>query len=126
MFELGFEFRLSDEIRTMPINLSNLIFATADKSSELEPLNPRPPGPFIIMKKMLSCLIIGMILLGGAFWGCSDRKEPPPEKGAIRQMTDEVARDAVNQIRTPIDKARSAAKQQEEKNRELDDALKRQ
>ena len=78
------------------------------------------------MKKKLSYLVIVMLLLTGAFWGCSDRKEPAPEKGAIRQMTDEAAHEAVNQIRTPIDKARSAAKQQEEKNKELDDALKKQ
>jgi hypothetical protein len=82
------------------------------------------------MKKTLfTSLIVSLIaaiLLTGAFSGCSDRKEPPPEKGAIRQMTDEAAKEAVNQIRTPINKARSAAKQQEEKNRELDDALNKQ
>ena len=33
-------------------------------------------------------------------------------------MTEETAREAVNQIRTPIDKARSVAKQQE-KNKEF-------
>ena len=78
------------------------------------------------MKKTLSYFFIGLILLSGAFWGCSDKKEPPSEKGAIRQMTDEVAKEAVNQIRTPIDKARSAAKQQEDKNKQLDDALQKQ
>jgi len=34
--------------------------------------------------------------------------------------------DKDNQIRTPIDKARAAAKLQEDKNKELDDALKKQ
>jgi hypothetical protein len=71
-------------------------------------------------------MVVALILLGGAFWGCSDKKEPAAEKGAIRQMTDEAAREAVNQIRTPIDKARSAAKQQEERNKELNDAVKKQ
>jgi hypothetical protein len=58
--------------------------------------------------------------------GCSDKdkKEPPAPKSAIKQMTDAVARDAVDRIRTPIEKARSAAKQQEGKNRELDEAVK--
>jgi len=78
------------------------------------------------MKSTLSYCLIVMLLLNGAFLGCSDKKEPAPEKGAIRQMTDEAAREAVKQIRTPIDKARSAAKQQEEKNKEMDDALKKQ
>ena len=66
------------------------------------------------------------MLLSGAFWGCPDKKEPGSEKGAIKKMTEETAREAVNQIRTPIEKARSVAKQQEEKNKEMDDALKKQ
>jgi hypothetical protein len=78
------------------------------------------------MKKILSEMVVALILLGGVFWGCSDKKEPAAEKGAIRQMTDEAAREAVNQIRTPIDKARSAAQQQEERNKELNDAVKKQ
>ena len=64
--------------------------------------------------------------LSGAFWGCSDRKAPGPEKGAIKQITEETAKEAAHQIRTPIDKARSVAQQQEEKNKELDDTLKKQ
>jgi PBP1b-binding outer membrane lipoprotein LpoB len=78
------------------------------------------------MKKILSYILIGAMLFGGAFWGCSDKKEPAAEKGAIRKMTEETAKEAVNRIRTPIDKARSVAKQQEEKNKEMDDALKKQ
>jgi hypothetical protein len=56
-----------------------------------------------------------VVLFGGAFWGCSDRKEPGTEKGAIQKMNEATAKEAVNQIRTPIEKARSVAKQQEEK-----------
>ena len=78
------------------------------------------------MKKILSYCLIGVVLFGGAFWSCSDKKEPAAEKGAIQKMTEETAREAVNQIRTPIDKARSVAQQQEEKNKELDDTLKKQ
>jgi len=77
------------------------------------------------MKKVLSYCLIGLVLVSGAFVGCSDKKEPA-EKGAIEKMTEETAREAVKQIRTPIDKARSVAKQQEEKNKEMDDALKKQ
>ena len=78
------------------------------------------------MKKILSCCLIGVMLIGGVFWGCSDKKEPAAEKSAIKKMTDEAAREAVNQIRTPIDKARSVAKQQEDKAKEMGDALKNQ
>jgi len=82
--------------------------------------------PREIMKKVLLCCQIGVMLLSGAFWGCSDRKAPGPEKGAIKQITEETAKEAAHQIRTPIDKARSVVKQQEEKNKEVDDAVKRQ
>ncbi|MGE5258600.1 MAG: hypothetical protein ACM3KE_18135 [Hyphomicrobiales bacterium] len=78
------------------------------------------------MKKILCRMLVALILLGGVFLGCSDKKDPAKEKGAIRQMTDQVAHEAVNQIRTPIDKARSVAKLQEGKDREMDDALKKQ
>jgi hypothetical protein len=78
------------------------------------------------MIKVLSYGLIGAILLSGAFWGCSDKKEPPAEKGAIQKMTEEAGKEAVKQIRTPIDKARSAAKQQEDQVKEMGDALKKQ
>jgi hypothetical protein len=82
--------------------------------------------PGEIMKRVLSYCLIGVVLVSGSFWGCSDRKEPASEKGAIKKMTEETAREAVNQIRTPIDKARSVAQQQEDKAKEIDDALKQQ
>lgn len=78
------------------------------------------------MKRILSYCLIGVMMLSGAFWGCSDKKEPALEKGAIKKMTEETAREAVNQIRTPIDKARSVAQQQQDKAKEMDDALKKQ
>jgi hypothetical protein len=76
------------------------------------------------MIKILAYCLIGMMLIAGTFYGCSDKKEPAPEKGAIQKMTEETARQAVDRIRTPIDKARSVAQQQEEKNKEVDDAVK--
>ena len=83
--------------------------------------------PCEIMKRVLSYCLIGVVLVSGAFWGCSDKKEPALEKkGAIKKMTEETAREAVNQIRTPIDKARSVAQQQEDKAKEMDDTLKKQ
>jgi hypothetical protein len=78
------------------------------------------------LKSLLAGCLILVVLASGAFWGCSDRKEPGAEKGAIQKMTEETANGAVNQIRTPIEKARSVAKQQEEKNRETADAVKNQ
>jgi hypothetical protein len=48
------------------------------------------------------------------------------EKGAITKMAEETANEAVNQMRTPIEKARSVAKQQEENRREMADVVKDQ
>jgi hypothetical protein len=76
------------------------------------------------LKNLLAGCLILVVLAGGAFWGCSDRKEPGTEKGVIQKMNEATAKEAVNQIRTPIEKARSVAKQQEEKNRESADAVK--
>ncbi len=79
------------------------------------------------MKRVLSYCLIGVMMLSGAFWGCSDKKEPALEKkSAIKKMTEETAREAITQIRTPIDKARSVAQQQDDKAKEMDDALKKQ
>ena len=78
------------------------------------------------MLKILSYCLKGMVMLSVVFWSCSDKKEPRPEKGAIQKMTEETAKEAAQQIRTPIEKARSVAKQQEDKNKELDDAVKKQ
>jgi hypothetical protein len=82
--------------------------------------------PGEIMKRLLSYCLIGVMMLSGAFWGCSDKKEQAVEKSAIKKMTEETAMEAVNQIRTPIDKARSVAQQQEDKAKEMDDTLKKQ
>jgi len=79
------------------------------------------------MKRVLSYCLIGVMMFSGAFWGCSDKKEPALEnKSVIKKMTEETAREAINQIRTPIDKARSVAQQQEDKAKEMDDTLKKQ
>jgi hypothetical protein len=86
----------------------------------------QPTLPGEIMKRVLSYCLIGAVLVSGTFWGCSDKKEPAVEKRAIKKMTEETAREAVNQIRTPIDKARSVAQQQEDKAKEMDDTLKKQ
>jgi hypothetical protein len=62
------------------------------------------------MKQVMACcVVVGIVLVGGAFCGCSDKKEPGSAKGVVKQMTEETAKEAAQQIRTPIDKAREAA-----------------
>ncbi|MDD2317646.1 MAG: hypothetical protein RBR01_04065 [Desulfobacterales bacterium] len=59
------------------------------------------------MRKMLFCLC-AFLIFSGVFISCSDKKEAAPgKKGAIEEMTDRVAKEAVEKIRTPINKARS-------------------
>jgi hypothetical protein len=48
------------------------------------------------MKKALSYGLIAAMLLSGVIFACSDRKEPAAEKSAIKKMTEETAREAVN------------------------------
>jgi hypothetical protein len=57
---------------------------------------------------------------------CSDNKETESEKGTIEKMTDKAAKEMVNKIRTPIDKARSVKNQQEDRLNEIDETVKEQ
>jgi hypothetical protein len=45
--------------------------------------------------------------------GCSGDKDKK-EKGVIEQQTDKAAKEAVKMIKTPLDEAKTAAKQQED------------
>jgi hypothetical protein len=59
------------------------------------------------MKKWFFALSV-LLFLAGGFVSCSDQKEAAPEKnGAVEEMTDQIAKEAVEKIRTPIEKARS-------------------
>lgn len=56
----------------------------------------------------------------------SNEAESEPQKGVIEKMTDKAAQKAVDRIRTPLDKARSAANQEEDRLNDLDESLKDQ
>jgi len=66
------------------------------------------------MTKKLLYFTIALLFAGMSLWGCSNDTEGESEKGAIRQMTDQVAKDLVHKMRDPIDKARAVKVQQEE------------
>jgi hypothetical protein len=65
------------------------------------------------MTKKLLHFTIALLFAGMSLWGCSSDTEGKPEKGAIKQMTDQVAKDLVHKMRDPIDKARAVKVQQE-------------
>jgi hypothetical protein len=77
------------------------------------------------MKKIGICCFIGVALVSGMFGACSNKKEPADKKGAIEKFTDKTARDIVDKIHAPIDKARSAAKQGDDRIKEMDEVLKK-
>lgn len=54
----------------------------------------------------------------------AEKKTATPEKGAIEKMTDKAAKEALDRIRTPIEKARSAQKQGEDRLSDIEKALK--
>ena len=64
------------------------------------------------------------LLLTGMFLGaCTGGDDGESEKGAIRQMTDQVADDMVHKMKSPIDKARAARDQGEDHLDELEGAV---
>jgi hypothetical protein len=77
------------------------------------------------MKKIGICWFLGLVLFCGTFFACSNKKEMEKEKGAIEKMTDQAAKDIVHKIQTPINKAREAAKQGDERVKELDQAIRK-
>ena len=68
---------------------------------------------------------IGLVLIGGTFFSCSDKKESGEKKGSIEKMTDKTAKEIVDTIHAPIDKARSGAKQADDRMKEIDEAIKK-
>ena len=75
------------------------------------------------MKKILLTAVIVMLLGGAALIACSNNKEAESEKGTIEKMTDKTAKEIVNRIRTPIDKAQSAKNQQEDRLNDMEKSL---
>jgi hypothetical protein len=77
------------------------------------------------MKKIWIYCFAGVVLVSGTFFACSNNKESAEKKGAIEKMTDKTAKEIVDKIQAPIDKARSAAKKEEDRMKEIDEALKK-
>ena len=80
------------------------------------------------MKRMLIFSILVLSLSGGIFFACSNdkNKKADLEKGTIEKITDKVAKEAVDKIRTPIEKARSVKNQQADRYSVMDESLNKQ
>ena len=73
------------------------------------------------MTKILIHITAVVFMAGLCLWGCSSNSGEENEKGAIREMTDEVAHDLSNRIKDPINKARAAKNQEQDRLDGLDD-----
>lgn len=75
-----------------------------------------------MLKFILYCCVL--LLLGGVvLFALSPQDESGLEKGAADKLTDEAAQQLVDNIRNPIEKARSLKKQEDSRVREAEDAL---
>jgi hypothetical protein len=78
------------------------------------------------MKKMMTYSVLALLFVSVALLTCSNNKEAESEseKGTIEKMTDRAAKEMVNRIRTPINKARSVKDRQEDRFNDMDESLK--
>jgi hypothetical protein len=70
----------------------------------------------VILLRLVLILLVCLPVLTG----CSDNKEKK-EKSAIEQTTDKAAKEAVERIKVPLDRARTAAEQENERNRQIEE-----
>ena len=80
------------------------------------------------MKKMMGYCVHALLVGSFVLFGCSNNKEAEeePEKGAIEEMTDNAAKEIVNRIRTPMNKARSVKVRQENRMDDMEESLEEQ
>jgi hypothetical protein len=75
---------------------------------------------------MMFYFVIASLLGGATLFACSNNKESESEKGKIETMTDKAAKELVNKIRTPMDRAREVEKKQLDRYRDMEETLKEQ
>lgn len=78
------------------------------------------------MKKILLYPAIVLFLFCATFFACSNDGDKEPEKGRIEKMTDKAAKEIVDHIRTPIERARSVKNIEEERQNAVEENLKEQ
>lgn len=59
------------------------------------------------MKKILMYILSALVVIWIGFSACSRGGDVEPEKGKIEKFTDQLADDAVQRIKAPINKARA-------------------
>ena len=77
------------------------------------------------MKKKIMVAAMALFCGCAVLFACSNNNEAEsePPKGVIEQMTDKAAQKAINQIRTPLDNARSVADQEQDRLNDMDESI---
>jgi hypothetical protein len=73
------------------------------------------------MTRILLHTTVVLLIAGLSLWGCSSNSGESDEKGAIREMTDQVAHDLSHRIKDPINKARAVKNQEQDRLDEVED-----
>ena len=66
-------------------------------------------------------LMVALLFISTSFWACSSNTEGESENGAIKEMTDQVAKDIVHHIRSPINKAHAVKEREEDRQNDWED-----
>lgn len=77
------------------------------------------------MNKIKSCITILQIAALSLTISCSNSEEPD-EKNVIKKTTDQIAHDAVDMIKTPINKAKNVGDLSNDRTREFKEAAKQE
>jgi hypothetical protein len=80
-------------------------------------------GDALMKKSMIYC-VFALLFVGIVFLACSNENETESEQGSIDQITGKAAKEMVNKIRTPINKARAIKDQEEKRLNEMDESVK--
>ena len=78
------------------------------------------------MKKILLYPAIMLFLFCATFFACSNNGDEESKKGRIEKMTDKTAKEIVDYIQTPIEKARSVKNIEEDRQNAVEENLKEQ
>jgi hypothetical protein len=78
------------------------------------------------MKRVPVSFLMVMFLCSASFWSCSKNKDTESKKGAIEKMTENAGKKIADKLQKPIRQARSVKEKQEERDKELEKAIKGQ
>jgi hypothetical protein len=79
-----------------------------------------------LMKRVSVGFMIVMFLCSASFLSCSRDKDTESKKGAVEKMTEKAGKEIADKLQKPIRQARSVKEKQEERDKELEKAVKSQ